>query len=250
MPNPTCHIGTSGWSYQHWAKGRFYPKGLKQGDWLRFLADHFDTVEINSSFYRLPQDAMITRWRGQVPARFKFAVKLWRMITHQKKLTDCRDQLERFLAAVVKLSPKRGPLLVQLPPSLHKDVPRLDSFLDDLKVASGRSRWKIAVEFRHESWLSDDVYALLDRHRASLVLADMERCPITEPNDAGFVYVRRHGPAGRYQGRYTTRHLEADADRIVGWLDAGKSVYVYFNNDVAGHAVDNARELKSLLQPR
>lgn len=243
MPAGTHHIATSGWSYTHWAKGRFYPKGLKPGEWLAFFAQHFSTVEVNASFYRLPNPEMIARWSRVTGSRFRFSVKLWRRITHEKRLANCKQELRDFLEVVGPLGSKRGPLLVQLPPSLKKDVGRLDAFLDDLKSAAGRARWKIAVEFRNPDWLCKEVSDLLDRHRAALCLADLPRCRITEPNDASFVYVRRHGPGGGYRGRYSPRHIAADADHIRDWLRAGKSVFVYYNNDIDGHAVDNAQQL-------
>lgn len=247
MPGGKCHIGTSGWSYAHWSKGRFYPKGLKQGEWLKFFSQHFRTVEINASFYRIPTKQMVTRWRAVTGSRFRFAVKLWRRITHERRLAGCDRELRDFFEAVTPLGPKRGPLLVQLPPSLRKDVTRLDAFLTQLKKAAGRSRWKIAVEFRHTDWLCDEVYELLDWHRAALCLADMEQCPITEPNDASFVYMRRHGPGGQYRGCYTPRHITDDADNVRKWLNTGKDVFVYYNNDIDGHAVHNARQLIAAL---
>ena len=243
MAGGRCYIGTSGWSYAHWAKGRFYPKGLKQGEWLGFFAERFGTVELNSSFYRVPKPEFIARWRTVTGGRFRFAVKLWRRITHEKRLVECGVELSSFLEVVGELKPKRGPLLVQLPPSLRKNVRRLDEFLATLKKAAGRVRWKVAVEFRHPDWLCDEVYELLTRHRAALCLADLPRCPITEPNDAPFVYVRRHGPGGGYRGCYAPEHIAADAERIRGWLRGGKDVFVYYNNDIGGHAVDNARQL-------
>lgn len=139
MPGGSLHVGTSGWSYAHWAKRRFYPKGLKQGEWLRFFARYFDSVEINSSFYRLPKAEFIDRWRKVTGPRFRFAVKLWRRITHEKRLKNCEQELRDFMDIAGGLGPKRGPLLVQLPPSMKKDVDRVDAFLVDLKKAAGRS---------------------------------------------------------------------------------------------------------------
>jgi uncharacterized protein YecE (DUF72 family) len=243
MPGGKCYIGTSGWSYAHWAKGRFYPQGLKQGEWLRFFSGQFSTVELNSSFYRLPRPEFVARWRSVTGGRFRFAVKLWRRITHVKRLLDCERELADFLAVANEFGPKRGPLLVQLPPSLRKDAARLDEFLTLSKKAAGRTRWKVAVEFRNPDWLCDEVYALLTRHKAALCLADLPRCPITEPNDAPFVYVRRHGPGGGYRGCYTSQHIAADAAQVRRWLADGRNVYVYYNNDIGGHAVDNARQL-------
>ncbi len=238
-----CYIGTSGWSYTHWAKGRFYPKGLKQGEWLGFLAERYNTVEVNVSFYRVPKPEFITRWRTLTGGGFRFAVKLWRRITHEKRLADCGPELATFFAVANDLGPKRGPLLVQLPPSLRKDVGLLDTFLSALADAVGRTRWKVAVEFRNTEWLCEEVYELLSRRKAAVCLADMPRCPIAEPNDAPFVYIRRHGPGGRYAGCYASEHIDADAARVRTWLADGKDVFVYYNNDVDGHAVDNARQL-------
>lgn len=243
MPRGKCYIGTSGWSYAHWAKGRFYPKGLKQGEWLSFLAGHFSTVEVNSTFYRMPKPEMVSRWRQVTGSRFRFAVKLWRRITHQKRLLECGQELGNFFEVARLLGPKRGPLLVQLPPSMRKNMPRLGTFLTQLKKVLGRSRWKVAIEFRNTDWLCGEVYELLDLCGAALCLADMERCPITEPNDVSFVYVRRHGPGGRYRGCYAPAHIAADADRVRRWLQVGKDVFVYYNNDIGGYAVDNARQL-------
>jgi len=239
----TCYVGTSGWSYPHWAKGRFYPSGMKPGDWLRFYADHFSTVEVNMTFYRLPAATLVKRWSDATPDYFVFTIKLWRRITHERRLVDCREELYRALEAGSALSPKRGPLLIQLPPTMRSDPELIDRFLDELHKAPTDVPWRVAVEFRDNKWLCDSVREILDRHDAALCLADMPRCSIVEPNDASFVYVRRHGPGGRYRGRYTDAHIAGDAARIREWLDQGRDVYVYFNNDLEGHAVDNARQL-------
>jgi uncharacterized protein YecE (DUF72 family) len=236
-------VGTSGWSYQHWAGGRFYPQGLKPGDWLAYLAQHFSTVEINSTFYRLPKESSVQRWYDVTGSKFRFAVKLWQMVTHRKKLIDCDEHLRDFFRVAGGFRTKRGPLLVQLPPSIHKDLPRLDGFLGHLRKAMGRMRWRVAVEFRHPSWADADTTALLDAHQAALCLADMPRCPFAEPGNAEFVYIRRHGPGGVYRGCYSEQHIADDAKRVRAWLAAGKDVYVYYNNDIGGHAVDNARQL-------
>jgi uncharacterized protein YecE (DUF72 family) len=186
----------------------------------------------------------MSKWADAVPSDFKFALKLWRGITHYRKLTNTAEFLERFFAFANALgASQRGPLLVQLPPNLGKDLPRLDAFIDELKVASGTSRWKFAIEFRNRTWLTDDVYKHMERQRVAVALADMERCPITEPNDVSLVYVRRHGPLGPYHGRYTEEHINQDAERIKKWLARKKMIYVYYNNDWGGHAVDNASQL-------
>lgn len=250
MAAAQLHVGTSGWCYAHWAQGRFYPKGLRQGEWLRFYAEQFSTVELNASFYRLPKTEMAARWREITGARFLFAVKLWRRITHDKKLEDCTDELRGFLAAVEPLGTKRGPLLVQLPPGMRCDAGRLDRFLEELGRQSTGHHWRVTVEFRNDTWLVDEVYGVLDRHKASVCLADMGRCPITRPNDVDFVYIRRHGPAGSYRGCYSLDELKHDARQIRRWLNTGRDVYVYFNNDAEANAVTNARELIDLLDGR
>ena len=245
MKNARAYIGTSGWNYGHW-KEVFYPRGVRQSDWLGYYARHFDTAEVNNSFYRIPASAVVAHWIEQVPARFRFAVKLWRGITQFRKLRECGEYLENFFDAFRPLpAQKRGPLLVQLPPHMGRNDERLDSFLDEVRQVTAPERWKVAVEFRNESWLCRPVYRILDRHRAALCLHDMAgRAPVSEPNDASFVYVRRHGPTGSYSGRYTQEHIDDDARRVRAWLDEGRTVYVYYNNDVAGHAVHNALQLR------
>ena len=243
MRRGNCHIGTSGWSYPHWAKGRFYPRGLKQADWLRFYAEHFPSVEVNTSFYHLPRPGMFAKWRERTGLGFVFAVKLWRVITHIKRLVDCTEELRTFTAIASELGPNRGPLLVQLPPSMTADASLLDSFLGAVEEASPDDPWRVAVEFRNAGWLTQPVYDVLDRHGAALCLADLAKVPIREPSDAGFIYVRRHGFSGGYSGSYPPESIAEDAARVRGWLQEGRDVYVYYNNDVGGHAVDNARQL-------
>lgn len=243
-----CYIGTSGWSYTHWAKGCFYPAGLKQAEWLPYLAARLATVEINSSFYRPPRAAHLQRWYGVVGPDFRFAAKLWRWFTHDKRLLVARDRLRPFMDLLAELKDKRGPLLIQLPPYLERDVARLDRFLHELRYASPIP-WRVVVEFRHPSWLTDDVLRVLDQHSAALCLSDMPYCLITESNDAPFVYIRRHGPIGPYAGCYLPDHLAADAARIRAWQRAGRDVHIYYNNDVAGHAVANALDLRKILEP-
>ena len=247
MKAGSCHIGTSGWSYAHWAKGLFYPRGMKSADWLPFLAGFFNTVEVNSSFYRLPKPDVVRRWRDITPPHFRFATKMWRRITHERRLRNCHEELRDFWTVISELGPKRGPLLVQLPPTLQRDDALLDDFLSELKAVTGRSRGRITVELRHESWLCPEISALLDRHKAAMCLADLPRYPVTEPNDAAFVYMRRHGPTGAYRGLYTGRHITEDAGAIASWLQQGKDVYVYYNNDIEGYAVANAAQLMEAL---
>ena len=238
-------IGTSGWSYKHWMNGVFYPPKLASRCWLKYFTEHFDTVELNASFYRLPTNETVRNWTREVPKGFTFAVKMWKHITHTKKLNNCRDKLDIFFDVVNDFGAAHGPLLVQLPPMLKKNPERLDAFLTDLNEVK-RRRWPIAVEFRNASWLDNDVMDVLNRHRAALVLQDMPYCLTTEPNDAPFVYVRRHGHSGSYNGSYSEEQIAADAELCRQWSREGRDVYVYYNNDIGGHAIYNGRVLREL----
>ncbi len=249
MKHAKAWIGASGWNYPHWKKV-FYPEDLPQSKWLEFYSRRFDTVEVNNSFYKVPGAGAVKNWAATVPRRFRFALKVWRGITHFKKLKDSAVHIGKFVSPAGELgSRQRAPLLVQLPPNMGKNAGRLDSFLDELKRATG-GRWKIAVEFRNEEWLCNEIYRLLDRKRAALCLHDMQgAAPATEPNGASFIYVRRHGSARKqYTGRYPPRDIEEDAKRIARWTSEGRTVFTYFNNDLEGHAVRNAGKLIEMLE--
>ena len=242
------HIGTSGWNYKHW-QGIFYPKGFPQREWLRYIAAQFDTVEINTSFYRIPNTESVAQWQCNTPPHFLFAVKLWRGITHYRKLTNSQEFLRRFFDVFEPLHEKRrAPLLIQLPPNQGKNPEKLKAFFDDLR-ATAPSKWPYAVEFRNDSWLSDDVYRLLDDEGAALCVHDMRGAGATnEPNTARVVYMRRHGSGeGKYAGSYSPEQIRADAGNIRSWASAGRDVFVYYNNDIGGHALMNAHQLKQEL---
>lgn len=247
MPG-SYRIGTSGWNYKHWRE-LFYPKGLAQKNWFAHYAGHFDTVELNVTFYRLPTASMVEKWALNSPDQFQFAVKLWRGITHYRKLHESADLLERYFEVMDILPPaKRGPLLVQLPPSLHENLSLLQDFLHEITRFVHR-KWRLAVEFRHDSWLNEDVRRLLAQHDVAVCLHDMHGRGATETeNDSSLVYIRRHGSGGgRYSGSYSPEQIANDAARIRDWTRAGKDVYVYFNNDIGGHAIENARQLLAAL---
>lgn len=248
MATPSVYIGTSGWSYPHW-KGRFYPNSLRSGDWLEYYAGRFRTVEVNYSFYRIPSATTLNRWSAVAPSRFRFALKLWRGITHVRRLKACQGYLQSFFEVAEVLPPRqRGPILIQLPPTQGKDVEKLDTFLKDLKACSSGGRWKLAVEFRDDSWLAPEVYRLLDRHRVALCLHDMTGYgAVSKPNDAGFIYIRRHGPTGGYGGGYKLNQIERDAAAIHGWFGEGRPVFVYYNNDAEAHAAHDAERLCKAL---
>lgn len=240
------HIGTSGYVYPHWRK-RFYPAGLPAREWLPFYARHFHTVELNNSFYRLPSKAAFRSWRGLVPDDFVFAVKASRFLTHLKRLKMPGPPLDRLLRRVRPLGDTLGPVLFQLPPQFHANLPRLSGLLRAL----GRQRLapglRATLEVRDVSWLVDETYDLLRKANVALCFHDARVQPVSDPVTADFVYVRRHGTARRYRGSYTEAMLTADARRITTWLGDGLDVYVYFNNDGGGAAVRNALRLREMV---
>ena len=187
----SIHVGCSGWVYRHW-RGIFYPEGLPQKRWFERYAEEFDTVEINASFYRLPLASTFDGWREKAPEGFRYAVKVNRFITHLKKLVGVEEETKRFIALVRPLGPALGPLLYQLPPSLHKDLPRLEAYLQLLPKDIEQ-----VFEFRHKSWYDDEVLALLDRHGMGFVSHDLKG--LTTPRWAcgRTAYVRFHGSGVR-----------------------------------------------------
>ena len=239
-------LGTSGYVYPHW-RGVFYPRRLPVREWLPFYARHFDTVELNNPFYRLPDKAAFRGWRAAVPDDFVFAVKASRSLTHRKRLKAPRAPLDRLLRRVRPLGPMLGPLLFQLPPHFHADLPRLATFLRALGRQPHLGGLRAVLEVRHGSWLVPETFDLLRKAGVALCLHDARAHAVTEPITADFVYLRRHGTSGRYRGAYTEAMLGADARRIRGWLADGLDVYVYFNNDGGGAAVRNVRRLRGLL---
>jgi uncharacterized protein YecE (DUF72 family) len=239
-------IGCSGWNYADW-KGRFYPeKGCPASRWLEFYARHFETVEVNSTFYRLASRDAVARWVRQTPDGFVFAPKISRYITHIKRLSDMTGPVDRFYERIEPLvrSPKMGPVLWQLPESFHRDDERLAYALDHLPA--GRH----AFEFRHESWFRDEVYVLLRAHDVALVIGDAPTRPFqTHELTTDFTFIRFHqGRRGR-NGNYSRTELEEWAARIAEWR-RHVAVFAYFNNDWNAYAVRNAQILKSLLSDR
>jgi uncharacterized protein YecE (DUF72 family) len=234
-------IGTSGWHYPHW-RGRFYPDTLPARDWLEYYARRFDSVEINASFYRLPSLATARHWRDTVPDGFRFALKASRFITHRKKLRAPRTTTRALLAVVRTLGPKCGPILFQLPPRWRCNPQRLAAFLATLP-----KRHEYAFEFRDPSWHNPEVYALLRRHHAAFCIYQLAGFESPHVLTADFTYVRLHGPAAyAYGGSYSGDALAAWAQEIRGWPRL-RQVYVYFDNDEAGYAAQNALALRRLL---
>jgi len=242
-------IGTSGWSYKHW-KERFYPPEVPQRQWLEYFARHFSTVELNSTFYHQPRDTTYDGWRERTPDGFVFAVKMNRYVTHRRDLKDVEEPLERFLSGARRLKEKLGPILIQLRPGLHRDDDLLASFL---KLLSSNRAWRelrCAFEFRHNSWLDDHVYRLLREAGCAICWQDLGSGGIEDVVTADFVYVRRHGAGDRYGGCYSEESLTEDADKLLQQMQAGRDVYAYFNNDLDGHALNNAHTLRELIEGR
>jgi uncharacterized protein YecE (DUF72 family) len=240
-------VGCSGWQYADWRE-RFYPKGLPQRRWLEHYAGTFDTVEVNSTFYRLARPAAVAAWIEQTPPGFLFTVKGSRYLTHMKRLLDRDQGLRRFYDSIAPLvaSPKLGPVLWQLPPNFRRDDERLDGWLDAL-TRFGPSRH--AVEFRHASWFDPAVYGILHAHGAALVIADDGRRDDLEMPEAvttEWSFVRLHyGRRGR-RGNYAEPELREWAGRVRDLASHG-DVFAYFNNDWEGFAVANGVRLKRLL---
>jgi uncharacterized protein YecE (DUF72 family) len=234
-------IGTSGWHYKSWV-GPFYPQGLPPGDMLSFYSREFETVEINNSFYRLPADETLHHWAGATPPDFVFAFKGSSYLTHRRKLIDSAEPLGRVVRAAAQLRPKLGPILFQLPPRWRVNLERLRSFLV-LLPKDGR----FAFEFRDRSWLTPAVYEALGERGAALCVYEFGEFRSALEVTADFVYIRLHGPAGPYSGRYDRQALAFWKERIEGWEAEGRDVYCYFDNDERGYAADNARELRQLL---
>jgi uncharacterized protein YecE (DUF72 family) len=229
-------VGTSGWQYRDWRE-RFYPSGVAQKRWLEHYAERFATVESNNAFYMLPKPETFASWARRTPDGFVMAVKANRFITHIRRLRDAAEPVDRFMANAARLGPKLGPVLLQLPPNLRADVRSLDEVLG--RFGSGA---RVAVEFRHESWFTDEVRALLGDHGASLCLADRHSRPLTPMwRTAEWTYLRLHEGAATPHPCYGRAALTSWAQRIAESWGPRADVYVYFNNDPRACALRDAR---------
>lgn len=233
--------GTSGWHYSHW-QGVFYPASIKEPDFLGYYAQHFDTVEINNTFYRLPSLETLRVWYESVPDDFLFAVKASQFITHRKKLTDPNTSIVLFFDRIAILAHKLGPILFQLPPQWHVNIERLSEFLKVLPKG-----YRYVFEFRDPTWFIAEVYELLSQHHAACCLYNLGDENTPEVLTTDFVYIRMHGPKGLGRGNYPANTLAQLATAYTHWAQAGKQVYCYFNNDESGYAVSNATALKQML---
>ena len=236
-------VGCSGFSYRHW-RGNFYPEEVPQKEWFDYYRTVFATVEMNVTFYRIPKADTFKHWYQQSAPDFSFAVKGSRYITHIKRLVEIESALARVFAPAQELNEKLRVVLWQFPPQFKCDLERLSSFLDLIAVYHKRH----TLEFRNESWLCAEVVELCRSRNVSLCMADSPPFLDEPPITADFVYIRRHGMQGSYNGSYSTQQLEQDAERIRGYLAKELDVFIYFNNDAGGAAPRNAVELAAMLQ--
>jgi uncharacterized protein YecE (DUF72 family) len=237
-------VGCSGWSYDHWREA-FYPGGCAPGRWLRFYATHFDTVEVNATFYRLPTREAVARWAEESPPGFLFTVKASRYLTHVKRLREIEPGIALLWERLepLRASRKLGPLLWQLPPTFRRDEERLAAALSAFPP-----KQRHAIEFRHESWFTPEVYGLLRERNAALAIGDHPRVNAFQSHEltADFTVVRFHGGTRGRRGNYSRRELDEWAARLRSW-SSGVDVYAYFNNDWEAFAVRNARYLQGRL---
>ena len=247
---PVLRIGCSGWNYRHW-RGPVYPVDRPVREWFAHYATLFDTVEINNTFYRLPESSTFGAWREQAPDGFLYAIKASRFLTHLKRLREPEEPVLRLFERACQLQEHLGPVLYQLPANFHCDITRLDDFLAILPRTLGElggtpadHQLRHVLEFRHPSWYVEETQAVLRAHGAVMCLHDKFGSAVFDPIDTPFVYVRFHGPGGRYFGRYERRRMQEWAARLADAWRRGRDIFAYFNNDPEGSAVINAKELR------
>ena len=231
------YYGCSGWYYNHWVE-KFYPKGLSKSKWLNYYAEHFDTVEVNSTFYRMLQEKTFQGWYDKTPPEFVFTLKGSRYVTHIKKLRDVKEPIERFYELADLLKEKLGCILWQLPPSLHYNEERLESFCQLLN-----SSYKNVIEFRHDSWFTDAAYEILETNKVGYCIISSPTFPEILKTTSDIAYVRFHGKEW-YRYDYSPEELE-EWNKKLNRLKV-KELYVYFNNDANAYAVKNCQTIKEM----
>jgi uncharacterized protein YecE (DUF72 family) len=238
---PEYFIGTSGWYYPHW-QIKFYPDNLTRSHWLEYYSRHFDTVELNNTFYQLPADKTFKAWQISTPASFIFAVKASRFITHIRRLRNMDDALDRFITRVQLLKQKLGPLLYQLHPQMKRDDKLLEDFLSLLPAG-----FQHVFEFRDNSWFDDRIFQLLNKYNAGFCIYDMPDSNTPLISTADFAYIRFHGSQELYGSNYRDSELKRWAELIKDNFSRLGNIYIYFNNDNQAFAVKNATSLKKIL---
>jgi uncharacterized protein YecE (DUF72 family) len=239
------HVGTSGWSYQHW-KNVFYPPKLPATQWLAYYADKYSTTEINGSFYRLPSEETIKKWAVQVPDGFLFCPKISRYLTHMKKLKDPEEPLERFFSVFEYMKEKMGPVLVQLPEMLRFNYDVAEHFYRLLRFQY--KAYEFVLEVRHDTWLQEEALTLMTKYNIGLVISQSGNVfPYSEMITAKNIYIRLHGPAELYASAYSDQFLKSLAKKCKAWEKNGHKIWAYFNNDIHAHAVRDAQRLIEFL---
>jgi uncharacterized protein YecE (DUF72 family) len=235
------YIGTSGWNYKHWI-GNFYPAGMKAKDHFPHFKKFFTTVELNNPFYHLPPRSTFEKWKKETSDDFVYAVKASRFITHMKKLKDPAEPLAEFLHNAEGLEEKLGVILFQLPPGWKVNIERLQEFLGHLP-----KHHRYTFEFRNTTWYTGEVYELLRQNNCAYCIYELAGHMSPLEVTADFIYVRLHGPGGKYQGSYWEEALRWWAGKCKEWSVQGKDVFVYFDNDQEGYAAFNAIRLREML---
>jgi uncharacterized protein YecE (DUF72 family) len=242
MKKKKIYVGTSGWNYDHW-KGPFYPKDIKPKDEFKYYIDHFKTVEINSTFYRLPSKKTLLNWKKSSPKDFIFSIKASRYITHVKRLKEPKKSLSIFLSLIKNIKPKLGPILFQTPPNWKVNIKRFENFIKFLD-----KNYKYAFEFRDRSWLIEDIFDLLKKNNLAFCIYDLQGFQTPIEITADFVYVRLHGPKSAYSGSYSKKNLKKWAKLFKKLKKNKLDIFCYFNNDEKAYAVKNAQEFKRLIR--
>jgi uncharacterized protein YecE (DUF72 family) len=239
------HIGTSGWSYKHW-KGIFYPPKLKTTEWIRFYSNHFKATEINGSFYKLPTRDTVIEWMEKVPKDFLFCPKMSRFLTHMKKLNEPEEPLERFFGIFEPLKKMMGPVLLQLPAILKFHYDKADHVYRLMKTKY--RKYDFVMEVRHDSWMQEESLTLMTKYDIGLVISQSgERFPYSEMITAKNIYIRFHGPHQLYASSYSDEMLKDFAKKFRKWEKEGHVIWAFFNNDIHGYAIEDAKRLIKLL---
>lgn len=235
-------VGCSGWSYRHW-RGNFYPRELPSRLWFEHYARHFDTVELNTTFYRLPTESAVSSWHDDAPEGFTFAVKASRLVTHFHRLANAEEAIQNLWDRIEPLGNHLGPMLFQLPPNFPADPARLQAFLESLPKSV-----QPVFEFRDPSWWNEETYRVLERAGASFAMFDMGETRTPVRATSATAYLRFHGPGAKYHGSYTEDALR-HWHRAIAGLDGVATAWVYFNNDIGGHAPRNAETFRAIGTP-
>jgi uncharacterized protein YecE (DUF72 family) len=239
------HVGTSGWSYKHW-KEIFYPPKLKAAMRFNFYAQHFKTTEINASFYRLRTIETVRKWTDNAPDDFLFCPKMSRYLTHMKKLSDPEDTLQRFFEVFEPMQKKMGPVLIQLPPFLKFNYDKAEHLYSLLKRKYKQHGF--VMEVRHDTWMQEDSLTLMTKYDIGLVISQSgSEFPYSEMITAKNIYVRFHGPKELYASSYSDKMLKSFTLKFKKWVKEGHVVWAYFNNDIHGYAIEDAKRLMAYV---